>query len=65
MAAELFDALACSYVPEASRPVYASRQAVVSSEVELAAREFCRVALQREEALTSADVPNFRSIVER
>lgn len=37
--AELFDALAGADVPQARRPVNAARQAIVTSEVELAARQ--------------------------
>lgn len=48
MTSELLDALACTYVPETRRPINASSEAVVSSEVELGTRQLFCVALKRE-----------------
>ena len=61
--AELFDALSRTDVPETRRSVNTARQAIVSCEIELAARQLGRVAIQSEKALSCANVPNLRSVV--
>ena len=40
VAAEFFNALACAHVPQTRCPVNTARQAVITSKIELAAREF-------------------------
>ena len=65
MSTELFNALAGSDIPKTRRSIDRTRQAVVASEIELAARQLCRVSAQRKKALPGAHVPNLRRVVKR
>ena len=64
VAAELFDTLTGTDIPETRRSVNTARQAVISSEIELAARQLSRMAIQSEKAITCANVPDLRRVIE-
>lgn len=63
MAAESLNALALSDVPQLARAVNTARETVVASKVELAATQLTRMAFERMDALTRADIPNLGGVV--
>ena len=65
MTLEGLDAGAATNVPELASLIDGSCQAILASEVELTAGQLTLVALQSMNALSSHDIPNFGSVIER
>lgn len=62
--AESFDTLAAANVPEFAGAVNTASKAIVTSEIKLTARELPGMALEGENALTCAYIPDLGSIIE-
>ena len=61
---ELFNALTGSHVPKTRCSVDGACQAIIASEIELAAGELCRMSIKREKTLSCAHIPDLGRVIE-